>query len=346
MTCQRLCLALLAVAQGLRNGQLDWRLEVVRNLVSSGERLRAAKSGELAQLVAANSSEGVDLLQGLARDRDVAVRYGVATSSALKALAEAMPEEGAQVIMHLLEYDPRVRSATSQLPAWPAFKRYATPLVRSFNASLEHGSLQERVSVAKSSTWRAVLNLNLDEGKELFAKLINDTDPLVRQSAIDAPAWSTFFRYDVAEALSQFKALSRSLVRDTEVAKAKGFRWRKEAEAVLELLRQSSPTVFSAAKRKEMRRLFLVDDFRKMLVNEPVLGEEQPSCSAGSLPQSPEKLWPLHVAAKSHSLPAVRLLLKMKADPTQRSSHGRTALAMLMDKPQDAKSSELAVVFV
>lgn len=45
-----------------------------------------------------------------------------------------------------------------------------------------------------------------------------------------------------------------------------------------------------------------------------------------------EKLWPLHLAAKAEDLEMVRRLLKMGADPMQKSSHGRTALQMVIAK--------------
>lgn len=44
---------------------------------------------------------------------------------------------------------------------------------------------------------------------------------------------------------------------------------------------------------------------------------------------STERLWPLHLAAKSQNLEIVRNLLKMQADPQQKTSHGRTALEIL-----------------
>lgn len=47
---------------------------------------------------------------------------------------------------------------------------------------------------------------------------------------------------------------------------------------------------------------------------------------------STEKLWPLHMAAKAEYLEIVRILLKMRADPMQKSSHGRTALQMVIAK--------------
>lgn len=47
---------------------------------------------------------------------------------------------------------------------------------------------------------------------------------------------------------------------------------------------------------------------------------------------STEKLWPLHLAAKAEDLEMARRLLKMGADPMQKSSHGRTALQMVIAK--------------
>jgi len=47
---------------------------------------------------------------------------------------------------------------------------------------------------------------------------------------------------------------------------------------------------------------------------------------------STERLWPIHVAAKAEDLEMVRRLLKMGADPMQKSSHGRTALQMVIAK--------------
>eukprot|EP00438_Fugacium_kawagutii_P030068 Skav215732 [mRNA] locus=scaffold2859:40318:47173:+ [translate_table: standard] len=240
--CRCLCLVLLAIAQGLREGRLELELEpspleeLRRNASSESweDRENVAKSSELAELVRRNSTEAVEILRNLTRVKYFEVKIGVAESSALKALVETRPEEGAQLVKDLVkDEDFSVRVAVAASPAletlveqrpkegfqmvmlllesdrdlrmhraayewWPAFEQYATPFANDFNSSL-HGSWEEKVSVARNSSWRAVLNLNWEDGKRLFTTLIQDADPDVRSAAIDSPAWNMLFRYDVAE---------------------------------------------------------------------------------------------------------------------------------------------------
>lgn len=324
MMCHRLCLVLLAIAQGLRDdSRLELELvespleELRRNASDNGTeswsiRRDAAMSPQLAELVRENSSEAVEILRGLAKDKyrnvragvaqssalkdlvqtrpdegaqlvwelakrddkDVVVRsavarswalealvkvrpeeaakvvmelvedahwnvrYGVAASSALKALVEVRREEGFQVVMSVLESDRDLRLRRDRFPWWPAFREYATPLANAFNRSLENGSLEEIVSVARNSSWRAVLNLNWEDGKRLFAKLIQDPDPHVRYTSVDAPAWSTLFRYDVAAGMQFFKNLSERIANDAREAELRARKmiaawvpWSKRFEA-------------------------------------------------------------------------------------------------------------------
>jgi len=256
--CHRLCLVLLAVAQALRGRLTESPLEELREDASGSKfsRMNVAWAPELVELIRGNSSEAVEILRGLAKDKEWEVRRIVAASSPLKALVETRPQEGAQVmkelakdeeskvrirlaekqtlklllkarpeegaeaVMNLLEKDPEVRIRKTKFPFWRAFKKYATLLKDSVTRTLEQDSSEEKVSAATSSSLRAVMHLNFTEGEQLFAKLIADPDPEVREAAVECPAWSALFAFNVTKGLRLFKTLSRSFIWDAAAARA------------------------------------------------------------------------------------------------------------------------------
>lgn len=72
------------------------------------------------------------------------------------------------------------------------------------------------------------------KNNQVFAKLTADPEPAVRLAAVDCPAWRTFLSYDFEDGLSQFKALSKSIAKDAEIAAAKA----KEAQRIFSKIKE------------------------------------------------------------------------------------------------------------
>eukprot|EP00438_Fugacium_kawagutii_P030069 Skav215733 [mRNA] locus=scaffold2859:69437:75509:+ [translate_table: standard] len=274
--CHWLCLVLLPVAHSLR-GRLEPEavespLEALRRMARSedelgkmnwGDRLDAANSPQLAELVRGNSSEAVEILRDLAKDKEWRVRRGVANSEALKDLVEVRPEEGAQVVKALAEDEKFVvkkeLAFSSALEALVETRPEEGAQVIKDLAKDEH--LHVRRAVLWSEVLKTLIEVRPEEGAQVVADLLEDK-PEFKIGRTRHPFWPAFKKYSTSLADSLNRTLvqsspedrvsvtlSRSLAKDAEVTAAKEKQERRKAQQA-ELKAQEAAQEAQRAQRQ------------------------------------------------------------------------------------------------